>query len=405
MVGEYLIRLLIFILLQCLGLCVHASIDLDSAYPDLDEQFIGKVHFTYGAFNNANGKKTDTFLGRVTNAVWDAPNFSLVSNTKISDNIYFRGSAEAVILDSQSNNITPTIQSYGVDIILSKFGVVSLGLLPGPTRQMLSFTELESGVRAYAFEDVADIEAIDRHTNASLGYYRDGAHFGPVGGTGYRPMLRYMLPLTSFELMVALGGDQVSITEGSIKYIYDGSFARWVSMLGFASDMPDQATTHVIGVTGPAYPTYKGYRYIENAGKLSVGFVDWIYSYSWLNTKQNKPSASHWFTGLDYTFLDFSTYGPLTLGVGFFQQKHGSLDLKPFPVATSAAIPVVDVKSKGWIFALNKKFGNAGIRTFFERFSTQSSKSANPTKFHSKPIYALGITMYYDFISRVSQDG
>ncbi len=380
----------------------YAELDLASYFADIDDDFTGTIHFAYGYSVSNNGEQTDDVFGTAPYALWNRTGGEVVANTKVSDTLYFRGDLAGVLL-TEVNDPYMRALTYGVHMASSNWGIISLGRLPGASISIMHTTQLESGVRSYFFEDAAASNVIRKGDNTVVGTVKDFVSFGPIGGIGYRPMVRYVLPYTYFELSVAHALDYGDVTELGAKYVYDGSFARWVMLLAYANDMPGVCVNPLGGNAGfsSTCPVYQGYRYLETAGKLSLGYVDWVYNYAWLLAKQDQPTLKQWFSGLDYTFLDISEYGPLTVGIGMMQRKLGAFSYQNNTVAATAD----NGRVTGYALGVNKRFGRAGIRGYYERFNVfGDDTSGAAVAFDNKPVYAAGIVLYYDFARQMSED-
>ncbi len=391
-----------FVFMAMLCSFAFAEVDLISVFPDLDDDFSGSINFAYGYSQTQNSVSTDGTYAVANYALWNRTNGEVSANTKVSDSLYLRGDFSAVLLSEVADPFLRAM-TYGVHMVSSKWGVVSLGRLAGPSLSMMTATQLESGVRSYFFEDAATALVIRKADKTSVGTVKDFISFGPIGGVGYRPMLRYILPTANIELSVAHALDYSDITEAGAKFIYDGSFARWVMMLSYANNMPGECVNPLGGDNGftTACPIYQGSRYVETAGKLSLGYIDWVYNYAWLLSKINQPTIKEWFTGIDYTFLELSSYGPLTLGLGVTKRLLGVFNYQNDAVSTSATNGAV----VGYTVAANKRLGRGGIRAYLERFQVSGTDTGGATySFDTKPVYAAGVALYYDFTKQLSED-
>ena len=115
----------------------------------------------------------------------------------------------------------------------------------------------------------------------------------------------------------------------------------------------------------------------------------------------NVSSIHQWFSGVDYTLLEWLPHGPLTVGIGGLYRKHG--DFKYFLDGVTRDANNGSVL--GYVLALNKRFGRAGVKLYFERFDVKGKDASQASSgFDAKPLYAAGVSLYYHFVTQLSQD-
>lgn len=331
------------------------------------------------------------------------------------------------------------LRRYIVHLVSKKHGVLSVGRIDTFDRAVTDFLTLGSGISNKFYQNASGVRMYNRSDKTYLGRLTNGngklnASSGE-GGTGLRLWginrydevydgVSYALPYKDWLLQVAYSNVPGDYTDKyyqlGLRYTYDALWAR-LSLLGsFASSWPsacqvDSLSSESLSAMQWANCQYTGidanspYRQLTVGSKFSLGYVDASMSYRRLFDQNSDASSSglsgqvqDYYAGLDYTFMDATEFGPMSLGVGMVRQdKFASLvgqSTSAYPSDYSVVpepLPVTDSKSYGMIFSMNQKLGyNSGIKFYWEQFGFSAIQKSNSLKIKASPVRMAALSLY-----------
>ncbi len=339
------------------------------------------------------------------------------------------------------NGISLKLRQYVLHFISKKSGILSLGRSETFDRSATEFLALGSGVNNKFYQNAAGVRLYNDNSKNFLGRFTNGT--GKLknpddddsnGGSGLRLWginrydelydgFAYTVPYKDWLLQFAYSNVPGDFTDKyyqvGMRYTYDALWAR-LSMLGsFASSWPSacQVSSYLRmseKSAGWANCQYTGidasspYSQFTLGSKLSLGYVDASISYRTLFDSDDDAAAvglsgrvHDYYAGLDYTFMDATEFGPLSMGVGVIKQdKFASLvgdSTSAYANSLNSAEPlsVRDSKSYGIIFSMNQKLGyNSGVRLFWEQFEFSAIRKDNSIKIKASPVRLAVLNFY-----------
>jgi len=348
------------------------------------------------------------------------------------------------------NGISLKLRQYILHFISKRHGIFSVGRSETFDRAATDFLALGSGVNNKFYQTASGVRIYNKDNQTFMGRFTNGtgklqsaAGEDGYGGSGLRLWginrydelydgVAYTLPYKDWLLQVAYSNVPGDFTDKyyqvGMRYTYDALWAR-LSLLGsFASSWPSACqVSSYLNMSemsaGWANCQYTGidasspYSQMTFGSKLSLGYVDASISYRSLFDTDSDASTvglasrvHDYYAGLDYTFMDATEFGPLSLGLGFIKQnKFASMvgqaaNAYVNSTATTAPIGVNDSKSYGLILSMNQKLGhNAGVRLFWEQFGFSAIAQDNALKIKASPV-RLAVLSFYTNIEQSYTD-
>lgn len=332
------------------------------------------------------------------------------------------------------------LRQYMIHLISKKHGILSVGRSETFDRAVTDFLTLGSGISNKFYQDVAGVRLYNRANKSYLGRFASGngrlyAPSGEDGGAGLRLWgvdrytevydgVSYALPYKDWLLQVAYsnvpGGYTDKYYQLGLRYTYDVLWAR-LSLLGaFASSWPSACQVATLSgqsesATAWANCQYTGtdanspYRQLTLGSKFSLGYVDASMSYRRLFDRDSDATTSglsgqvqDYYAGFDYTFMDATEFGPMSVGLGMMRQdKFASLvgqspSAYPANAATALSpLAVKDSRSYGIIFSLNQKLGyNSGVKFYWEQYGFSAIQKSNSLKIKASPVRVAVLSLY-----------
>ena len=423
---------------------LHSSIDADYVMRGGQNGMPGGGHSTYWGFGIADflWETQASFMLNDTYSVRPKIQIGVGSSTLAATDVSDMGQ-ELSLLDVNEQpdlgGLSLQLRQYIIHLVSKKHGVLSIGRADTFDRAVTDFLTLGSGISNKFYQNASGVRMYNRSNKTYLGRFANGNGqlYVPSGegGTGLRLLginrydevydgISYALPYKDWLLQVAYsnvpGGYTDKYYQLGLRYTYDALWAR-LSLLGsFASSWPSACQVNSLSAESQsamqwANCQYTGidanspYRQLTVGSKFSLGYVDASMSYRRLFDQDSDASASglsgqvqDYYAGLDYTFMDATEFGPMSLGVGMVRQdKFASLvgqSTSAYPSDYStvpAPLQVKDSKSYGMIFSMNQKLGyNSGVKLYWEQFGFSAIQKSNSVKIKASPVRMLVLSLY-----------
>ena len=336
------------------------------------------------------------------------------------------------------NGLSLNLRQYVIHLVSNKLGILTVGRSDTFDRMATDFLALGSGVNNKFYQSVSGVSLYNNADKTYMGRMTNGTGAIKSGtnqpnGTGLRLWginrnqevfdgITYTMPYRDWLLQAAYSNtpDQFSdqYVQLGARYTYDALWARlsmlsqyassWPGACQVVSTQPDNngsSSWSMCQATGRNASS--PYQSFLMGSKMSLGYVDASISYRTLFDYGDDANAdvlagriNDYYMGLDYTFMDASEFGPLTLGVGLMKQSHmaslvGISSDRYDTANASDPESVGDSKGYGLIFAANQKLGyNSGVRFFTEQFLFSAVRNDNSLKVKAEPVRLAAISLY-----------
>lgn len=354
---------------------LFAQLDVQSLYADLDDEMVSSLYVQSTAKLYRHDLGSEVHWGRSERDL----DSRLVMNNKVSDNLRMRADV-GLQLGTEDPQKLMFAYRYGVHAIFLQYGVLSLGRMYTPTRQSYAMTTMSSGITATPFRDAPQAEMVLRDSTVRVGVLKDWFGYGLSRGTDQRAMLVYTLPWSAAKLSLGVSAmGKKAVYEGALRFDADWLAARWSWLLAYANAMP-------------SLPNYTDSHYASLASKFSIADLDVSSSYSTLLSPR-LANVVQWTMGADYQFVNFSAYGPLSMGLGAVYRKNGLLS---YPNVDDLQVPVH--AAKAWVVSLglHQRLGQAGLKLRLDRFVLSAREDVSRNLLRLRPLHNVVLSLYYN---------
>jgi hypothetical protein len=335
----------------------------------------------------------------------------------------------------EMDGLSLALKRYVIHMISKQYGIFTMGRGDTLDRMATDFLALGSGVNNKFYQTVSGVRLYNRDTKKYLGRVTNGTGStdDDNNGTGLRLMginrdlevsdgFTYTLPYRDWLLQAAYSNTPGHFTDKYMqlgaRYTYDVLWARLSVLSQYATSWPAacqiKSTNPEDNDKRPGWTLCQAtgtsakspYNVFLMGSKMSLGYVDASVSYRTFFEDGNDATDSglpgrvqDYYLGMDYTFMDATEFGPLTLGLGVIRQdrlvaKVGD-SAEVYGNTNSAPTSVNDSKAYGVVFSANQKLGyHSGLRFYTEQFQFSAINDSSSVKIKAEPVRLAALSLY-----------